>query len=321
MNFEKKIVDELKKNNLSDLSISTYIRNLKKLNDNNEIKNFKFLYNIDSVINKLDGLKKNTVKSYLISICSILKLFSDDDKVKKLYNKYYELMKSLSKEIESIPSDKMTEQQKNNWLSMDELKQKQKDLFIEVNKFKNKKSINEFEYNTLLNLLILSFYLEIPPRRNKDFLLLKVCKKCVKDINDNFNYIDFDNKQFIFNNFKTKKKEGTQTIEFNDTLNDILKLYLKFRLPITNNKLSDKNINIPLLVYYNGVPLWNKLNSITLILNKLFDKKIGSSMIRHIHNTYKFGDLINEQKDEAEKMAHSLSQSIKYIKDLDDLKK
>ena len=51
-------------------------------------------------------------------------------------------------------------------------------------------------------------------------------------------------------------------------------------------KLS-KTSNIPFLVYNDGKE-FNKINSITRILNKIFDKKIGSSMLRHIFLTDKY---------------------------------
>jgi hypothetical protein len=60
----------------------------------------------------------------------------------------------------------------------------------------------------------------------------------------------------------------------------------------------------------------NKINSITRILNKLFNpKKVGSSMLRHIYLTEKYGDKLNELEDDAEAMGTStnMAQST-YIK-------
>jgi hypothetical protein len=74
-----------------------------------------------------------------------------------------------------------------------------------------------------------------------------------------------------------------------------------------------KNSNIPFLVYYNG-SLFNKVNCITRILNKTFGKSVGSSMLRHIFLTNKYGDVIEEQKEDAKAMGHSLEQQKDYVK-------
>ena len=70
---------------------------------------------------------------------------------------------------------------------------------------------------------------------------------------------------------------------------------------------------VPFLVNFNGSPL-DKVNSITRILNKTFGKAIGSSMLRHIFLTGKFGPVLEEQKKIAGNMAHSVEQQKDYIK-------
>jgi integrase len=67
------------------------------------------------------------------------------------------------------------------------------------------------------------------------------------------------------------------------------------------------------LIYQDGKPL-DKVNSITRILNKIFDKAIGSSMLRHIFLTDKYGKTLDDQKKDAKDMAHSSSMQKDYIK-------
>ena len=50
------------------------------------------------------------------------------------------------------------------------------------------------------------------------------------------------------------------------------------------------------------------------ILNKIFDKAIGSSMLRHIFLTDKYGETLDKQKEDAKNMAHSEGQQKDYIK-------
>ena len=74
------IDNALKNRQLSENSINLYKRNLLKLNDNKPIKNFNFLRNKEGVIDKIKNLKPTTQRSYIISICSILR---DNLKFKK----------------------------------------------------------------------------------------------------------------------------------------------------------------------------------------------------------------------------------------------
>lgn len=320
MSFKDNIINMLKEKGLSETTINTYMRNLKKLNDDLEIKNFNFLKNCDETIAKMSQLKPNTIKSYLIAICSILKLFTSDKKIEKLYNCYFEFMKNKNNEIRNIPSEKLSDTQKENWVDFDEILNKQKELGEEVNKFIKNKEINETQYNILLSYVVLSLYSLMPSRRNKDYLLMMIVKKWDNKMTDKNNYIDLSNSTFIFNQFKTSKIEGVQYIHFGKDYPELkiaIDKYLKFRMK--NIKLQ-KNDMIPFLVKYDGTPLSKNINSITVILNKIFyPKKISSSMIRHARNTDAYGDFLKEVQKNAKVMAHSPDMALKYVKDTSDI--
>jgi integrase len=311
--MESEIIQKLKDKKLSNSSINAYLSNLRNLN-NGIIKNLNFLNKPDVILSKIEHLKDNTQKSYLIGICSVLNLF---EKYKKLYLKYFDLMKLKSSEIRKIPSDKMSETQKDNWITYDDILNKYDELKKNVKLF-NKKNLNENQYNTLLQYVILSLYVLIPPRRNKDYILLNVVKNYNDSLDNDYNYLDLTNNKLIFNKYKTAKSTGQQTITFDDDLKDAINTYLKYRLPLTNSKINNK-LNVPFLIYFDTKPFYNKINSITLILNKIFNKKIGSSMIRHIFVSYKNDDYIKDQKKVSDLMAHSVNMNNQYYKDIDQI--
>ena len=62
----------------------------------------------------------------------------------------------------------------------------------------------------------------------------------------------------------------------------------------------------------------NKINpaQITRILNKIFGKKISTSMLRHIYltDTYKNIHEINKMENLAKDMGHSVTTAMEYIK-------
>jgi hypothetical protein len=308
-NLYNQLKTKLKEKDLSDGSINLYLRNLKKLNDNQEFKTLKFLSKPDEVIEKIKDLKDNTKRQYLISIVSCLKALGKQS----LYKKYYKLMLGIHDKIKEKPTEEMTETQKKNWMNWDDVIK----IYNEMKeKLKlNKTKITEQQYNDLLHFTILSLFVLIQPRRNLDYM------KMLITFNENtedkkFNYLDVKKKQFIFNVYKTAKEEtkknGSLIIDIPEDLMKVLETYIKFH-PL--NKSKKQTENIPFLVYYNGEPL-NKVNTITRILNKIFGKNIGASMLRHSYLSYKYGDLQKEQEKDAKAMSHNVMTQKDYIKQI-----
>lgn len=309
--FKKSLYDALKAKNLSDSSIKLYLRNLEKLNDDLPLKNFNFLKDDKNILAKLNEYKDNTKRGYLISITATLSAVKD--KFKPLYEKYLKLMVDLSNEIKKKPTEEMTDTQKENWLKWDEVVKKFDDVKSKVSSFINHKEINESQYNLLLSYMILALYIYNPPRRNLDYQLMNI----VKNYNENYasdkNYLSYDDSQFIFNVFKTAKKEGQVKTDINESLKEVINQYLKFH-PLIKGKKLLKSSNYPFLVYFNGKE-FDKVNAITRVLNKLFDKNIGSSMLRHIYLTNKYGEDTKEKIKDAKAMSHSVDTQKTYIKD------
>jgi hypothetical protein len=296
---------KLKEKDLSDGSINLYLRNLKKLNDNQEFKTLKFLSKPEEVMEKIKDLKDNTKRQYLISIVSCLKALGKQS----LYKKYYKLMLNIHDKIKEKPTEEMTETQKKNWLNWDDILKKYEEM---KDKLKlNKTKITEQQYNDLLHFTILSLFVLIQPRRNLDYMKMMITFNSNTE-DKKFNYLDVKKNQFIFNVYKTakeetKKNDGSLILDIPEDLMKVLDTYIKF------HPLKNKNENIPFLVYYNGEPL-NKVNTITRILNKIFGKKIGASMLRHSFLSYKYGDLLKEQEKDAKAMSHNINTQKDYIK-------
>ena len=156
--------------------------------------------------------------------------------------------------------------------------------------------------------MVIALYRWIPPRRS-EFSNMIIVKK-LNGQSLNYNYLSIFDKKFLFNQYKTVKKYGPEFIDIPEELMNIIMIYLKFQ-PLVNGK---KIYDVPFLIYYNGNS-FNKVNSITRILNKVFNMKISSSMLRHIWNTSQFGDTIKNMKENSAMMGHSLEQAIAYIKD------
>ena len=315
VNFMEQLENDLReKKQLSESSIQAYLRNLKKLNNDEPLKNFNFLKNPDIILHRLNSYKETTKKNYIVSIVSALSLY-DKPALQKLHKKYYALMEKKAEEIQKeIEKNEMTEPQEKNWISWDNVLKRYSELEDEVNGFYNSKLLSESQYNLLLAYVILSLYVHQVPRRNKDYQILYIVNNYSPELPKDRNYLSLGTKEFIFNIYKTSYKYGTQRISINDKLWEALLKYFKHH-PNVQYKNNSPSVKAPtmFLVYANKTAL-DKVNSITRILNKIFDKNIGSSMLRHIFLSDKYGGMIESQKKDAYEMAHSLSMQKDYIK-------
>lgn len=293
--MEQEIINKLKDKGLKDKSIKLYFTILKNLNDKREIKNFKFLEKPKKILDKIKDYKITTQRNILIAIVSILKNLNND-----LYKSYYDYMIEFNNKIEdNNKNGEKSDVQAKNWIKWDVVENK----FNELNKnIKLSKNISESQYDNILDAVILGLYVLIPPRRNKDYLNMKVSKDG-KNLDDKYNWLDMKKKQFIFNDYKTSGTYGKQIIDINDDLIDLLKKYLKYK----------KDGEGYLLVKFSGERLKSD-NSITRRLNKIFGKNISSSMLRHIYLSDKYGKVNEEMKQDAEIMGHNLKMQKEYIK-------
>jgi integrase len=131
-------------------------------------------------------------------------------------------------------------------------------------------------------------------------------------MDNNKNYLDMATKRMIFNKYKTAKKYGQQIVDISEVpkLWDAITKYIKHS-PTHKGKIT-KSTEFRFLVYEDGSPL-SAVNSITRILNKALNKKIGSSMLRHIFLSDKYD--IKDMKATAEEMGHSVNEALKYAKE------
>lgn len=264
---------------ISDSTKSLYKRNLMRLNNDKEFKSLKFLKKYKEVLEKLKDKPVNTQKSYIISIVSALKTAGDE----KLLAIYHPFMMGLNKTV--IENTGKSEKQEENWLTYDEVLDVQKHL----QKVLPKSFTKPADYDRLLDLMVVSLYTLMPPRRSQDYIKMLVSKP-EKDA-DKSNYME-DGK-FVFNIYKTAKTYGSQTEVIPEALQKVINVYMEHHNGIPE-----------FLIKKNGVPM--KLSSeITHRLNRIFGRKLSTSMLRNIYLTSKYAGMMNEMKDDAKAMGTS----------------
>jgi hypothetical protein len=291
-----------------ETTANEYVNMLKQLNGGLSYSNLGFLKKRTEVMAKMGEYAESTQKSMLGAIVSILSILKDKPTYKSIYNFYYERMMEASKKAREGDSSVKTETQEANWITWEDVVKRLTALEEEVGKFSKNKMITPGQWQTLLSYVVLALYTLIPPRRNQDYQDLFVVKKWNDKMEKDKNYYDIAGKRFIFNKYKTSKAHGAQELDIkdNEALLSILNLYLKLHP-------SKGKPEMKLLVNGDGSTLAS-VNSITRILNKVFGKHIGSSMLRHIYLSSKYKDTLKEMKDDADAMGHTTEVQREYVK-------
>jgi hypothetical protein len=291
------IKEELKskRNKLSESSLTTYssiLRNLyKKVFNDEQIKlsNFNKTKQIIEYIKDVPFNKRKSILSSLV-------VLTDLDEYRKL------MLEDINKYNSFIKTQEKTETQQNNWIEKEQIEDVFNRLEKDAKQLYKKQQLSMNDLQNIQDYIIVALLsgLFIPPRRLLDFTEFRT-KNIDKIDKDKHNY--YNRGSIYFNDYKTAKHYGEQSIKIPKELQSILTKWIKI------------NPNEYLLFDTNN----NKLNSVKLNqrLNKIFNGKVSVNNLRHSYLTDKFGDTIEKNKEIAntmEKMGSSSSQLQGYVK-------
>lgn len=259
-------MDPFADHQISDGSRKLYVANLRRLNGGEEFKNLNFLKKTADVEAKLEKYAPNTRRTYLISIVSALKTKKGFEKVR---DHYYALMMSANGElkVQNVKSDKF----KENEMPQADIEAKQAELAAKP---------------VSADLVLLSLYTLLPPRRALDYAELKWG---AGDGPDSSNY--FDGKKMYMNRYKTQGSYGQQVVDVPPALQKILKAWRK------------KNNTDYVLVGPKGQKITS--TAVSKGLARILGKKLGVSALRSIYLTNKYGDKMKEMAADAKAMGTS----------------
>jgi hypothetical protein len=305
MQLIKQLQDERK---IAESTATQYLQTLFKLNGSKGFNNLAWTRKYDTVQAVIDTYAPSTQGNQFMVLTSALSSLSGKSTYKSVYNHWRDKMMESRKTSEAVPIHEKSEKQEEAWLTWDEVEKKKAALIEDVNAFVNNKHITATQFDKLLQHTILSLYTDIPPRRNQDYLDMYVVRKWTKDMPADKNYYDLATHKFIFNKYKTAKTYGSKVVDTTEPLQKALSEYLKFH-PLARGKAKE----FKLLVKPDGSNL-STVNAITRVLNRIFGKKVGSSMLRHVYLSSKYGDTMKEMEEVADEMGHSTAVQKEYIK-------
>lgn len=294
------VEEVLRKNreNLSPNSVKTYASSIRSVYgkmdgkegaSGEEMRDF-FKENVEKTLSFLKDKPIGTRKSLL----SALLILTEGSGIE---NKYREAMMKDAKSYNNEQREQTkTEKQEENWISQDEVLRIYRLSQRETQKLRKKTELTKPELRKLMNYVILSLYVLIPPRRILDYTVFKV--RNIDKTKDNF----MEKGKFIFNRYKTDNKYGQQVVKIPRSLQNIIKMW------------ETKHDNDYLLFNEDGKPLTPP--RMTTRLNTIFGKKISVNMLRHIYLTDKLKDIpaLKELDELADDMGHSVDQQMLYAK-------
>ena len=296
------LIEQLKDNRpkLTVSSLRTYnsiLKNLAKSLDFEPTRE-NFISNRDNIMKHLKETDPKKRKTILASIIVLLDNGKDDETVDTFREK---MMSDVKQAEDEVKEQKLTDKQKENWLSWDEVEKVYKDLEKETKALFKIDNLKPSAKMRLQDYVMLSCLMLIPPRRSLDWADFKI--KNIDEDKDNYLLKD----KLVFNSYKTKKYYGKQTIDIaKNPLKKILNDWIKIQdgdylfTDTKGNYLSPTKLTFRLYSLFNSK-----------------GKKISTSMLRHIFITDKVLPNIpklTELEKQARDMGHSLEEQMKYKK-------
>lgn len=286
------------KPNLSYGSFKTYSSILRTL-----FKNITNDHITDPSPNWFDKHHKEIVEYFLnnpanrkTKLATILSITNDPD----IRQTYHDMMMMDIKEYhQKMMTGEKSDKERANWISLDQLHKVYQDMKKQTASLFRKKTINNDDRKRMQKFLVLSLYVLQAPRRLKDYTHMLLHKT---DGNDS-NYIN-SNRQFVFNQYKTVGRHGTQVIDIHPEL---------WKMIVAWRKLNPDSEW--LIESSKGKQLAS--SQLTRILNEIFGKQISCNMLRHIYITdkiYKDVPALRELEVEAKKMGHTVDTAMRVYK-------
>jgi hypothetical protein len=280
---------------LTEKSMNVYVNNLFRLNNNQIITNLRFLFDKDSIMEKIKDKKTSTQRNYLFAIVTFIQPMIGNSHYKKLFEDY---STELKKAINDSDSERKTKKLEKPNSSINE---KAEELVSEVLSMSDED--RKKNWKKVRDACLLSVFTMIEPRRSLDYSDMFI------DSEDNsVNNFDRKKKMFVFNKYKTSKLYGSQQVKLPENLLKILNIWMSV-YPLEEGETLT---NRPLFIT-NQKNKINNINGITILLNKLLGKRISVSAIRHSRITEVEGKLLQEAEKKAKERGHSLSTATTYI--------
>ena len=301
---------------LAKNTINTYMASIRKIQqicdcDAESIEGL--IKNRKKIIDSLGEVQTPMVRKSKISVIIAILDDKHNEHSEELAEALKDYRKVMTEDANKVNkreiSQELSDKQKDNLISQEEVTKVYNDLKAEATPLLKKQILNRSQFETLQKYVLLSMYVLIAPRRSMDYASFKIRNfDETADSTDNYMVNYSKNKKkgnasFVFNTYKNSKRLGRQTVD---------------NVPKPLEKLIDTwklfNKSDYLLVNSQGNPI--SQSRIAVLLNDIFGgKNISTSMLRHIYLSDKFKDVnLQELEETANNMGQKdIRRTLKYV--------
>lgn len=315
--LNKKLIEKLKENRpgLTENSMKTYLSNFntirrvlqKKLEEPSDFVKYK-----DEILEYFRPLSNTTKKTRLAGVISLLKGRGKDDEdidpeTIDAIKDYTDLMNATATEYDDFEKNQeLTPKMKEHYLPWETILKVYSKLHMLAKPLMKvpPDQVTPDIFDIIQHYILLSMYVLIPPRRARDYIYFKIRNFDTSDKSiDNYMLKAKGKKTvFVFNTYKNSTRLGTQYI---DVPRDLVNMIEKWKTinphdyllvgKVKNKRLQD--------------------NKIYGMLNEIFKRNLGPSLLRHAFLTYKYGNVDLEDIERTANLMGSsgIVRTLKYV--------
>jgi len=278
-------------------NIVIYLKRLCKniFNKTIEKTDVKEFFNFNLVMNYINSnsVKETVRPTMLNTILNILKIYDGINPL--LFLMYQNAFKNISMRVNENRLLHISKEELKNIVDTNKINEIREKMEEKIEKLDTQKYYPRIH----IQYLIICLYSMFIPLRQQDWINTAVYEDSSKENNKEPNYIDLKNKKLIITKYKTENKYGTRKI---DLPADLVKIIKHIHNLSQSKWLLPSAINIEKHI---------TSSNLTHSLNRIFDHKISTSLLRKIYisKLKQDGASLDELKRVAKVMGHSLAQS------------
>jgi hypothetical protein len=288
------------KPNIKENTIKTYEANLNKLKQMFDTDDYSFLKDVDKVMKKLEDKHFTTIRNYLNSIIILLLALNHDKKQDKLLKEYQDKRDELNNQYQEQGS-KISDKQAPNFVPLKEVVDMINKMGEDLKGFK-KKELTAKDKMLLQVYIIYQIHIRLPMRNDlagMEAITKREYNKLSEEDKKAKNWLIVEKgKMFMsLNKFKTSKKYEELRFDVPKDLEKLIRSYLKINgMGVMFKSSTGKELSR------------NQLSQILIKYSKKYiGKSIGTTMLRKIVLSDKFGELKKEQEKMAQITGHSVA--------------
>jgi hypothetical protein len=317
----EEITEKLKKNKpeITESSVKAYALNLRKLHQRlhgtKEFTEIDWLQDHETVMKNLEANSGSylTCRNYLNAVIVALLNQPQFEASLKVYQQRRDELNSKYTQIQQTKQP--TERQSQNWVSVAQIQELINELGAEVKIIAAgpQSQLTHRDLQTVQDRFMITFWLHYPVRNDLQhtrIIARRAFNALPQEQKDGHNFVILGNPlEFSVGSYKTRKRYGVKKIKVDNT--DVVKALREWMKVSPNPEYVLVNVK-------NGEPMSSLqiTQNLTRVFKARFNKSVGTTLLRHIVLTEKFGKQLKDMAQMADIMGHDVAtaQSV-YIKD------